>query len=366
MVVVKIAASRLFRYRLPLARTLYLKNESYLEREGGVLCLESESGHKGWGEIAPLPGFSKESLEEAFAQSTSLAVRLKGLPVRASLSAVDEFVDSLDLKLLPSVRVGLESAMLYLAAEIEHRAVSFINTTPSSETVPLNGLLTGSEDDILRQSTLLVNQGYRAIKLKIGRQSLEEDIALVYRVHARLGGKATLRLDANRAWTLEQALTFGKAVEALEIEYVEEPLQDSDELPELAKHWRHPVALDESLVEPEPETCERFGGLKAIILKPTLLGGFTRALAWSKWAEANSVMPVVSSSFETDLGLTMLGHFAAQNAPNIPCGLDTSDWFKENLLQRSLPVSHGCMHLSDQHTLPLDIRTDRLIEVFHA
>ncbi len=362
----KIVASTLSRYRLPLARTLYLYNEPYLEREGVVLCLEGDSGHKGWGEIAPLPEFSRESLEEAFAQSKELATRLKGLSVRTSLSAVEELVNSLDLELLPSVRCGLESAMLHLTAEMEQRAISFIGKASFSEAVPLNGLLTGREDDILRQSTHLVNQGYRAVKLKVGRQALEQDVALVYRVHARLGGRATLRLDANRAWTMEQALTFGKATEVLEIEYVEEPLKNSDELPELGKHWRHPVALDESLVDLNPEKFGRFDGLKALILKPMLLGGFAKALAWAKCAEANSIMPVVSSSFESDLGLTMLGHFAAQIAPYIPCGLETSDWFKENLLQRPLPISHGCLNLDNEHTLPLNIRTDRLDEVFHA
>ncbi len=331
-----------------------------------MLCLESENGYRGWGEISPLPGFSRESLEGALAQSKQLAALLKGLPVRTSLSDVEELVDSLDFELLPSVRVGIESAMLHLAAEMEHRAISFINTTPSSNMVPLNGLLTGSEDDMLRQSTLLVNQGYRAIKLKVGRQSLEQDVALVYRVHARLGERAALRLDANRAWTLEQALSFGKAIEILDIEYVEEPLQNSAELAELGKRWQHPIALDESLVKQAPDTLKRFDGFKALILKPTLLGGFTKALAWAKWAETNNVMPVVSSSFETDIGLTMLGHFAAQIAPDIPCGLDTSDWFKENLLQRHLPISAGRLQLDSRRTITLDIRTDRLTEVYHA
>jgi O-succinylbenzoate synthase len=256
--------------------------------------------------------------------------------------------------------------MFHLAAEIEQRAISFTDGASSGNTVPLNGLLIGTEEHILRQVTLFVNQGYRSVKLKVGRQSIDQDIALVYRVHARLGGKATLRLDANRAWTLEQALTFGKAIEVLDVEYIEEPLQNSQELPLLAQRWRLPIALDESLVEQGPDTLKRFDRLKALILKPTLLGGFTKALAWAKWAEANEVMPVTSSSFETDLGLTMLGHFAAQVAPGIPCGLDTSNWFKENLLQRPLPISAGHLQLDSQRTITLDIRTDRLTEVYHA
>jgi len=59
----------------------------------------------------------------------------------------------------------------------------------------------------------------------------------------------------------------------------------------------------------------------------------------------------------------MLGHFASQLSPDIPCGLDTSDWFVENLLERPLPTQSGSLQLDRTVTLPAGILLDKLTEV---
>jgi O-succinylbenzoate synthase len=216
---------------------------------------------------------------------------------------------------------------------------------------------------MLKRATLLVNQGYRSIKLKLGQRVLEDDIALTYRVHARLDDKATLRLDANRSWTYAQAIAFGKAIGSLPIEYIEEPLQDASRLAELAGEWSLPIALDETLIAQDAGDIQPFENLKAMVLKPTLLGGFGRTLEYVKRAHDLSLKTVVSSCFESAIGLNLLAHFASQIAPDTPCGLDTSEWFKENLLDLPLTVSSGQMLLNPSRTLTTDINLSLLTEV---
>ncbi|MBK7142942.1 MAG: o-succinylbenzoate synthase [bacterium] len=363
MAAVIISSCSLFTYRLPLSRELTLKQESLIEREGLLLRLVDVSGHIGWGEIAPLPGFSSESLTEAKAQATTLAGSLVRRDLPETIFDLRRSMGRHGGSLLPSVRCGFEAAALHLAAEREQRAISFTPNPHDKSSVPLNALLSGDEADILEKATLLVSQGYRAVKLKVGRQSLEADIALTYRLHARLNGRATLRLDANRAWSFDQAMEFAKAVEILPLEYVEEPLMDPSGLAELAKAWKLPLALDESLIDLPPEKLYHFVGLKALILKPMLLGGFVAALDWAKWGRRRDLISMVSSSFESSVGLMLLGHFAAQLSPDIPCGLDTSDWFVENLLERPLPTQSGSLQLDRTVTLPDGILLDKLTEV---
>ena len=55
----------LFQYRLPLVAALKLKGALLLERKGLLVRLANPTGAVGWGEVSPLPGFSRESLEEA-------------------------------------------------------------------------------------------------------------------------------------------------------------------------------------------------------------------------------------------------------------------------------------------------------------
>lgn len=361
----KVASAVLYRYRLPLTRTLILRNQPHIYREGLLLSLTSDSGQTGWGEIAPLPGHSRETLQEVQAQAAGLLNRLVNRSVPSSLPAISSEYKNELVELLPSVRCGLEAAWLHLHAEAEGRAIQFREGT-SHNAVPLNGLLAGNETAMLERAMLLVNQGYRAIKLKLGQRTLDDDIALTFRIYARLNGQTTLRLDANRSWTFVQAVAFGKAVEQLSIEYIEEPLQDASRLPELAGEWHLPIALDETLVAANPSDIQPFAGLKAFVLKPTLLGGFGRALEFVQRARKLGALAVVSSTFESSIGLSMLAHFASQVSPETPCGLDTSEWFKENLLERPLEIVSGHMQLDTSRTLPTDIRGTLLVEIGRA
>ena len=75
---VRISDCRLFRYRLPLAEPLTLAGRVIHEREGVLIRVDSDSGASGWGDVAPLPAFSRESIEDAEAEIASLAKRLRG------------------------------------------------------------------------------------------------------------------------------------------------------------------------------------------------------------------------------------------------------------------------------------------------
>ena len=97
-----------------------------------------------------------------------------------------------------------------------------------------------------------------------------------------LGDSISLRLDANRAWGYEEAAEFVRG--APRFEYLEEPLADPARLPELAREFGVPVALDESLVGMEPEELEEHRYARAVVLKPTLLGGISRTLRMAERA----------------------------------------------------------------------------------
>ena len=74
----KLSGFDLFRYSIPLAQTVVLKNSTIHRREGLLLKLSGSDGSEGWGESAPLPGFSRESLGESAAQLRRLAESMTG------------------------------------------------------------------------------------------------------------------------------------------------------------------------------------------------------------------------------------------------------------------------------------------------
>ncbi|NIT61479.1 MAG: hypothetical protein GWN00_36330, partial [Aliifodinibius sp.] len=80
------------------------------------------------------------------------------------------------------------------------------------KTVSVNGLLSGTKEEIFNQLSGLVKEGYNTIKLKIGRGVLEDDIKLTKEVCTVLPNSVSLRLDANRIWPLDNAVAFGKTI----------------------------------------------------------------------------------------------------------------------------------------------------------
>ena len=235
------------------------------KREG--LILESDVG---WGEIAPLPGFSAETLDEARAE------------ILAFLEAGKE-------PKLPSVRFGLSSAL---------KPFSY---------APLSTPLCALNDPRV---------GFSTLKLKLKDLSLEEAIAKARTLKDRF----RLRLDCNRAWSLEQALQFASHFKPGDFDYLEEPVAAG--LAEFSKQSGFPLAADESLRD---GSYKEVPTVKAAIVKPTLMGEIPKL-----------ALPIVlSSSFETSLGILQIARLA-QN--NLPQGLDT---FEEDLLDPPLKREKG-------------------------
>ncbi|MDQ4128208.1 MAG: o-succinylbenzoate synthase [Actinomycetota bacterium] len=316
----------LYRYRLPLTAALELEGATLYHREGLLLRLVGDDGSEGWGETAPLPGFSEEDLDGA-------AARLDGLAeVAMGRAATGDWVDpeggfGLELGGLsptPSVRFGFELALWNLYAASTGTTLPDLIAYPPRPTVPVNGLLSSLPDKVLGEARHMRDLGYETLKLKVGGRSVAEDVHLVRALGEELGEAVSLRLDANRAWGFEEAAEFLRGASGVRFEYVEEPLADPSRLPELVKLFGVPVALDESLVEIEPGALEEYRYTRAVVLKPTLLGGISRTLRLAKRALSIGMTPVISSAYESGVGTAALVALAAGIGDRaVPAGLDT-------------------------------------------
>jgi len=167
------------------------------------------------------------------------------------------------------------------------------------------------------------NEGAAIVKVKVGRSPLDDARRvnqLAESLAKKAGSHAGLRLDANQAWTIDEAVSFIGALspEALAIvEYLEEPLQVPSNS-RLVDVWSDlclktnncmPLAVDESLTEGVLRLDELDGRsipIAAILLKPALQG-FEKTLEIADWGLCRGVRPVISSAFESGVALC---HFA--------------------------------------------------------
>jgi O-succinylbenzoate synthase len=341
---VQIAGFDLYRYDLALSEPVKLKAATLHRREGVLVRLTADDGSVGWGEAAPLSGFSPESLEDSIEQLRATAPELVGREMPPNLPLTDSSTLLDQGHLTTSSRFGLEVAILNLRATSRRETLPDLLAERPAKTIYTNGLLSGSTEKVLAEASSMEETGYRAVKLKVGRRKVYEGAELVRRVREILGDGVSLRLDANRAWGYGEALEFAREISGVRVEYVEEPLAESWRMAELAREWGLPVALDESLIGMGPEDLGLHPYARAVVLKPTLLGGVSRALNLAERAAGLGMAAVLSSSYESGVGIGALVGLAAAIG-EVPVGLDTYRALAGDVINPPLPLPAPAMNV---------------------
>ena len=308
----RLESLQVYRYDLPMDPPLALGGEIAKTRSGLLVRVINSYGDAGYGDTAPLPGFSSDTLDDAI---TSLETIAKSL-LHKNLKCYGIANWFAGQTLCPSARFGMESALESLTATQAGQPAS------DGAVLPICGLITQTDD--LREARELVAAGYRTLKVKVGRRPPNEELAYLVKLRETLGDEITLRLDANRAWSLPEAIAFANGVAPLRIAYLEEPLQNHTDLAALSDAVDFPLALDESLTGIDPQHFTPGRGVAAFVLKPTVLGGLSVALAWVRRARDLGITPVISGAFECGVGLAALVRLAASAMPaGVAAGLDT-------------------------------------------
>lgn len=327
----EISSVDLYRYELPLTAPLQLGASTVEHRRGLLVRLETEQGAVGWGDAAPLPGFSSEMLSEVVASARDTAPRWAGAEIPEAEEGLAHSLAALPMpsECPASLRFATESAVVDLLASVRDTSAAAVLGSLRL-TVALNALIT-STDDGPAQAARHRKQGYRAVKVKVGRTEMETEIDALRAIHRELGDGIALRADANRAWSLDEAVAFAEATRDLQLAYVEEPLADPTQLSEFLSHTDLPVALDETTRERSPDSLLPELSVTAVVLKPTLLGGIQKTQAWSRIAQEHGVTPVLSASYESGIGMRMLVALAAVG-PDTPVGLSTYTRLRNDVL----------------------------------
>ena len=303
-------------YKLPLAEPFGGT------REGMLVAAQREGGGMVWGEVAPLPGFSRETLDEAKAELLSVCAGQSDAPGT-----------------LPSVRCGLEQVELGLYNNVSR-------LYPRRNTIEMTALLSGDHSRILEKARAYRAAGFQSLKLKVGRRDIDSEIALVRAIRASIGPRIRLRCDANRAWSLADAVSFAHGTRGAGIQYIEEPLINPGGLEELAVKFNVPVALDESLTSQEPAWLRGRYYVRFIVLKPMILGGMSRTLAWAQEADCLGLGCAVSSAYETGVGMTGLVEITAYLPWLVAAGLGTYEHLSSDVIIPRLKLDKAFVKVS--------------------
>ncbi len=339
----------IFRYQLPFVNPIEMMAKRMTFREGFILKLESATGAVGYGEVAPFPGLSKESLPDALEQLRHALNILKHTSVELSFPSIPFLLNDSS----PSVLFGVESAILGMQAQEKQTFVAKVLNPTAADEISIQALLVGDYEDIVARAQNAVSAGFQCLKLKVGRFEIDKAIELVLSINKNFNN-ISLRLDANRAWSLNQAVQFCDAVHECNIEYIEEPLQNPADILDLRDRTTIPFALDESLTWDSAQKLSE--GIAALVLKPGIHGGVSRIIQYINLAQARKQFSVLSCPFYSAIGLNVIAQLAAAFIPALhPMGLNTFDQFAQDLTHQPIQLEGDKLKLQTlQENLNVD------------
>lgn len=297
----------IYRYSLPMEAGVVLRNQRLKTRDGLLIHLQ-QGEQQGWGEIAPLPEFSEETLEQAQQAALAWAQAWQAGEPPAAIA-------------WPSVAFGTSCALAELAGQLPQQA--------DYRKAPL---CTGDPDELFE--VLAALPGEKVAKVKVGLYEAVRD-GMVVNVLLEALPDLKLRLDANRSWTRAKADGFAKYVNPSwrdRIAFLEEPCKTRDESRDFAQTTGIAIAWDESVREAD-FVVQAEPGVAAIVIKPTLTGSLARCRELVAQAHQAGLVAVISSSIESSLGLTQLARIAHWLTPDTVPGLDTLNLMQAQLLR---------------------------------
>ena len=324
------------RVRVPFRRPFATATGMWLHREAWIVLLEGADGRVGLGEAVLEPDATE-------VEETILARAVRETAGRAREG---DLPDPEELELLGgsgrAFRAALDGARLDLALAAD------------GARVPVNGTIGFAAPREGAEAALqAIQAGFTTLKLKAGAERETEDlVARVRAIRQAVGPDVRLRLDVNGAWDLPTAEERLEAVARFDIEYVEQPLawDDAAGAAELRERIGVPVAADEAVYSAgAARSLLAAGAADVLVVKPARVGGPVVVAEIAALAAARGVPVVLSTLFETGIGVASARAAAAalpavggrELMPPLPHGLATAGLLEHDLLRAPMNVEDG-------------------------
>lgn len=292
-----------------------------------------EGDKTGVGECAPLPDLSCDAMDDGQYE----VILRRYCHTLCEMGEID--VEA--MRDYPSMLFGLETALLELRSK--ERRILYDNAFSRGEVgIPINGLVwMGNYEEMLQRMEEKLAKGFRCVKLKIGAIDFDRELDLIKRIRDRFSfHEVELRVDANGAFKIDEALYKLELLSQYNIHSIEQPIRQGQwsYMAELCRESPLPIALDEELIGVNnPEMKSHMLNVikpRYIILKPSLHGGMQGCREWIAGARELGIGSWITSALESNVGLNAIAQFAADvygDHITMSQGLGTGQLFTDNI-----------------------------------
>lgn len=285
---------------------------------------ENNPDHFGIGEAAIFEGLSPEADERYFYKMVELVTNVKlGIPT--------------DLSHFPSIQAGFEQAILDYSSGC--RGIYFDSPfTRGEKSITINGLVwMGDFQEMMSRLESKLEDGFKCIKIKIGAIDWIKELDLLRAIRQRYDENVVeIRVDANGAFSEENVMQKLDQLAPFRIHSIEQPIRQGqpDLLRKVCEDSPIPIALDEELIG-KFTMDDKIRLLNDVtphylVLKPSLIGGFSGAEEWISLATERKIGWWVTSALESNIGLNALAQWVATLDNKLPQGLGTGGLFTNN------------------------------------
>jgi len=288
-------------------------------------------GHTGTGECAAWRGLSLDATPDFEARLADVCRRI----------SAGEHPADIRVPRLPALQFGLE--MAWLDWRNGGRGILFDTPFSRGETrLPTHGLIwMDSPDGLRRQIEAKIAAGFTVIKMKIGAIDFADECAVLADIRrAHPAKRIALRLDANGAFSVDDAPAKLAALAQFGIEFLEQPLKPGHraEMAKLCAASPIPIVPDEELIGHHTPADRRrlLDAIRpqGIVLKPALLGGFAACDDWIAAATERGIQWWANSALESNIGLSAICQWVSARALDRVHGLGTGNLYENNVAGR--------------------------------
>ena len=325
-----------FPYRLEFKQASGTSRGILKSKETWFIKIEDEHA-TGFGECGMFRGLSCDDRPD-------FESKLKWVCHHIDLGLEQLLIELIDF---PSIQFGLEMAFLDLLSDSSN--VLFPSKfTSGKASIPINGLIwMGDEQFMKSQIRSKIDAGFNCLKIKIGAIDFDTELSLIKAIRKEYDvDTIELRVDANGAFSTLEAMEKLKRLSEFNLHSIEQPIRQGqyDAMAELCAQSPLPIALDEELIGIHDVTKRSLLlqtiNPQYIIIKPTLVGGFSGSQSWIDLAEKQSVDWWITSALESNIGLNAIAQWTYQLNVNRPQGLGTGALYTNNI-EAPLKIDNG-------------------------
>ena len=336
-------------YCIPFRQPFVTVHGIQTERRGALLQLHTDTGLVGVGEAAPIPGSDRRAWSDV---ATLLEAVLPSLPGKR-LEEITHLVGRATHQhpaAVAALRCGLDTSVCDVLAQAADLPLASWLQHQASESVPVNATIALADPVLAADAAATARSlGFPCVKLKVGMAaSVKAECRRVAVVRNAMGTAMKLRLDANGAWGVEQAIRTIEALEPYDIELVEQPVNcgDIEGLGLVRAAVRTLIAADEEVDGTAAAgRVLQAGAAQVLVIKPMVVGGLRPARKIIEHAQAQGVSCIVTTTLDSGIGTAAALHLAATlPAAGLACGLATTSLLTTDLLTKPLTVHNGWMH----------------------